>query len=226
MHTLKLASALAAGLLSMASASAATVNLDFSGTGQLAPIGNYYIGGTDGAGNVGVDHNTVFTQSVLALTNGDGLGSGTGGTYFTGAPTTNVAFVNASDLELVANGGTGSFMNVSNGFDTSLTLTYSSISAPTVLNIFSGLNGTGTLLATLNLANNSDGCGTGSPFCVWTTATQSFSGIAESVQLDSNAGNFAFTNVQFNAVPLPASGLLMAFAVAGLSLVGVRRRAA
>lgn len=216
MHTLKVASALAAGLLSVATASAATVNLDFNGATSFGSVADFYNGGTDSAGASGANYGASFTGSVIALTN-DGTGTGSSGQFFTGAPTNTVIYVNPNDV--------GGVMNVASGFNTALGLTYSSVLAPTTVTIFDGLNATGNVLATFTLAANSDSCGAGSPACVWSTVSQSFNGTAESVDFSSNAGNALFTNINY-AVPLPASGLLMSFGLAGLALVGARRRAA
>ena len=216
MHKLQLAAVLAAGILSAAAASADTVNLDFTGATSYSSVADFYNGGTDGAGASGTNYGASFTGSVIALSN-DGLGGGSAGQYFTGAPTSTVIFANQGDVP--------AFLNVANGFNTSFGLTYSSVTAPTTVNIWSGLNGTGTLLDSFTLASNSDACGTASPSCVWTSVTQTFAGTAESVDFSSNAGNALFTNINY-AVPLPASGLLMAFGLGGLALFGARRRAA
>jgi hypothetical protein len=212
MHKLKLASVLAAGLLTAAAASASSVTLDFNGVTNYGSVADFYNGGTDYAGASGTNYGVSFTGSVLSLAN-DSLG-----TYFTGAPTTTVVYANPNDVPAV--------MNVAGGFSGALGLTYSSISAPTTVNIYSGLNDTGSLLSSFTLASNSDGCAAGSPACTWTVASQSFAGVAESVDFTSNAGNTLLTNFSITPVPLPASGLMMLVGAAGLGLFGVRRRAA
>ena len=80
MHKLTLASALAAGLLSATGASAATINLDFSGATSNASVNNFYNGGTDQAGASGTNYGVSFAPSVLDLTNDANF------TYFTGGP--------------------------------------------------------------------------------------------------------------------------------------------
>jgi hypothetical protein len=225
MHTIKLASALAAGLLSAATASADIVTLDFSGTGgNGASVNNFYNGGTDSTGTVGYSNYGIsFASSVLVVPNSDG-----DGTYFSGSvpgsatPVANAVFVLPASLP-----GTPAFMNVATGFD-SFSVAYSGITGATdtVLNFYSGVNGAGTFLGSKSLTSNSDGCATGQA-CIWTVATMDLGGaIAQSVDFSSNASNILFTNVSVNVVPLPASGLLMSFGVAGLALFGVRRRAA
>lgn len=208
MYKLKVVSVIAAGLLWTAAASAATVTLDFNAASGAygASVNNLYNGGTDSAGASGPNYGISFTGSVLELNNNDGLGI----TYFTGSPTQTVFYVNPPpDVTGV--------MNVAGGFSGALGLTYSSNSAPTTVSIYAGLNDTGTLLSSFSLANNNNG---------WTAVSQSFTGVAESVAFGSNGGQTLYTDISVSPVPLPASGLLMSFGVAGLALVGARRRAA
>ena len=217
MHKFKLASVLAAGLLSAAGASAATVTLDFNAASgsYAASVSNLYNGGTDSANASGTNYGVSFTGSVLELNNNDGAGI----TYFTGAPTNTVVFSNTG------NGDVPAVMNVAGGFSGDLGLTYASISAPTTVNIYSGLNDTGSLLASFVLASNSDGCDASTPACIWSAVSQGFSGVAKSVDFGSNS--FAlFTDISITPVPLPPSVLLMSFGLAGLGLFGARRRAA
>ncbi len=214
MHKLQLASVLAAGILSAAAASADSVTLNFNGVTNYSSVADFYNGGTDTAGASGTNYNASFTGGVIALSN-DGLANTANGNYFNNAPTSTVIFANAADTAI---------LNVNSGFNSSFQVTYSSTTAPTTLNVWSGLNDTGTLLGTLTLAANSNACGT-TAACTWTTQTLNFNGEAQSVDFSSNAGNALFTNISY-AVPLPASGLLMAFGLGGLALFGTRRRAA
>jgi len=215
MHKLKLASVLAAGLLSAAAASAASVTLDFNGVTAYGSVADFYNGGTDYAGASGTNYGVSFTGSVLSLAN-DPIN----GQYFTGAPTSTVIYSNTG------NGDGSSVMNVAGGFSGALGLTYASTSAPTIVNIYAGLNATGSLLASFSLDPNSDGCAVDSPACVWTAVSQGFSGVAESVDFSGNSPFTLFTNISINTVPLPSSVLLMSFGLAGFALFSVRRRAA
>ena len=229
MHTLKLASALAAGLLSAAAASATTVTLDFSGTsGYGAQVTDFYNGGFDIPSSSatpaasGTNYGISFAGSVLVLPQTDALGPYYSGNDGNGNAVNNAVFVNPGDLPT-----TPGFMNVTAGFD-AFTVTYGAITGttPTVLNFYSGLNGTGSLIGTLSLDSNSDACANGQ-VCLWSVSSATLGGaIAQSVDFSSNAGTVLFTNVSVNEVPLPASGLLMSFGVAGLALFGARRRAA
>lgn len=208
MHKLTLASALVAGLLSATGATAATINLDFSGATSNASVNNFYNGGTDSQGASGTNYGVSFAPSVLDLTNDANF------TYFTNGPSNSAIYVNPGDVAGV--------MNIASGFTGSLGLSYSSLGATTV-SIFSELNGAGTK-QTFTLNSNDDGCADGA--CAWTSTLLDFAGIAKSVEFDSNGGQALYTNIGVSAVPLPASGLLLLFGSAGLGLFGKRRRAA
>jgi len=96
---------------------------------------------------------------------------------------------------------------------------YSSADATSV-GIYSGINGTGTLLGTIFLAANAQNGCSDSAFCHWDLVSLSFSGIAQSIQFGSAAGA-GFDNVSVNAVPLPAAVWLV---LSGLGGLGFMRR--
>ncbi len=209
MHKLTLASALVAGLLSATGATAATINLDFSGATSNASVNDFYNGGTDSQGASGTNYGVSFAPSVLDLTNSADF------TQFTNGPSNSAIYVNPGDVPGV--------MNLSSGFSGSLGLSYSSLGDTTV-SIFSGLNGTGSS-KTFTLTSNDDAC-TDVAACSWTSLLLDFTGVAQSVEFGSNGGHALYTNINVAPVPLPAAGLLLLCGSAGLGLFGARRRAA
>jgi len=129
-------------------------------------------------------------------------------TYYSNAPTPGAV--------MAAVDGDGA-MNVASGFLGQLSFYYSA-TQDTSVNVYSGLNGTGDLLGTINLAANAtpaNGCTADIAFCFWSTATFDFAGLAKSVQFGSTAGVAGFDNVTINAVPLPAAGWLLLSALGG-----------
>jgi hypothetical protein len=138
------------------------------------------------------------------------------GYYFNNAPSSQgVAMV---QLDGITN--TAAFMNVSAGvFSNGASFFFSTPSnVAGAVKAYSGLNGTGDLLGTLDLAANDDGS-----YSTWTQATVNFTGIAKSFDLSATAGLAGFDNVAINAVPEPES---YALGLVGLGLVGAiaRRR--
>lgn len=101
--------------------------------------------------------------------------------------------------------------------------------------MYDGLDGTGTLLASLNLPvtrteSGFDTCGVF--YCEMLTAGISFSGTAQSVVFSGVANRIAFDNVTFGnaipgtSVPEPSTWLLMASGLAAIGLKTRRRGAA
>ena len=185
-----------------------TVTLDFEGAvGYVNSIAEYYNGGSDAAGHAGPNYGVSFTDAAVALSN-DALGP-----YYSNAP---------SPATVMFGFDSSAIMNVAKGFVSRLTFFYSS-SASTLdaVNIYSGLNGTGTLLASASIFGNAGlGC-SDTAFCRFDLTSVKFAGIAKSVSFGGNAPFVVYDNVTITTVPEPGTYLLLA---AGLLAVVLAKR--
>jgi len=182
----------------------------FAGTGFVVDFENnwsydeavsgYYSGGMSAGGASGANLGVEFVNVA-------GLSNDAGFTYYSGAP---------SPLGTAYAQGDGAYMNISAGVDNLLSFFYSSPSAVTgAIKAYSGLNGTGTLLGSFDLAANS-----GASYDSWTKVVFSFAGTAHSFDLSASTGAVGFDNIA--AVPEPSSVLLML--AGGAALLGLQRR--
>ena len=207
MKYLAVMSALAAPLFAALPAAAQSVLVTFETPSSFQSILTHYAGGTDQAGVAGANLGVSFGGDMLAVRNDD-LGP-----YFSNAP---------SAIGVMAPVGPDAFMNVAVGF-TSLNFFYSSSAAVVGgVKVWSGLDGTGTLLTSLSLLNNAQtGCNS-APYCRFDSLSATFSGVGRSVGFDGAAGVAGFDNVNITVVPEPTTLVLMAL---GLAVVaGVARR--
>ena len=192
-----------------APAQAATTVLTFEGLGDLSPIGAYY----------GPEY--VFTNTALALVDSDAGGSG------------NTANEPSGDTTMVFLDANSALLNVTSGFDTGFSFFYSSNSAAASVNVYSGFDGTGSLLGTINLVQQANSGCAGDPngyYCNWTNAGVAFAGVAHSIDFGGTANFIVYDNITFGsdvagggAVPEPSAWALM---ILGFGAVGGAMRAA
>lgn len=187
--------ALSTCVLAVDRANAQPILLDFEGLQNLEDVLNFYNGGTGSFGSSGTNYGVSFSANTIAndetspLSNVAGLPTPVISTTFLGATTT------------------GSIMNVAGGFDTGFSFFYSAPFAPGSVKIYDGLNGTGTLLATINLPQTPDGnskapdgtplfpaCN-GNSLCPFVPVGLQFSGIAKSVDFSGTANQVVFDNI-------------------------------
>jgi hypothetical protein len=169
-----------AGLANIEQAEA--VVLDFEGIGNLNPVGSFY----DTAPN---DYDITFSPNALALIDQDAGGSG------------NIGGEPSPDTALFFLNGPAATLNAINGFTTGFSFFYSAINNPGFIRVFDDLNGTGNLLATLNLPTtpfngSPDPTGQFSPFV---PVGISFSGTAKSVDFGGTVNQIVFDNITLGA---------------------------
>ena len=204
-------------------ATASTVVLDFEGLQNLEAVNGFYNGGTGGNGSSGTNYGIGFSTDSLAIIDSDAGGSGN----FANEPS-------PSTVLFFLSGG-AAVMNVAAGFDTGFSFFYSAINNPGVVNVYDGLNGTGNILASLNLALTGTSC-SGDPsgqFCSWAPVGVTFSGTAFSVGFGGTQNQIAYDNITLgsstpggggNVVPEPGTWAMMLIGFGAIGFTMRRRK--
>jgi hypothetical protein len=218
--TMRKIGALFVFLLLAVPALADVITLTFEGLKDGEPIDDFYNGGFGGFGSgPGPDDGIIFDSDSDANISQAAGGLGT----FSGAPT--MPTVMTYFL------GSGDMMNVPAGFTTGISFFYSA-GTPGVVNVYSGLNDTGILLASIDLpvtpsTPGQNGCLPVLPFCPWVAAGVNFSGTAMSVVFSGIATNsIGFDNVTLgSSTPtpgIPEPSMMVVLSVGIAALVGFR----
>jgi len=220
-NLLKYAVVGAALVLCSAAQSRASITLTFEGLKDSEPIDNFYNGGYGGGVNggpgsgPGPNYGVSFTSDSLAIISQ--LTSNGSGNFANNPSGVTVAFF------LI---GAGDMMNIAGGFNTGFSFYYSAAEAGSVT-VWSGLNGTGNLLATVSLTaqyNNPSAPypegPNGPTFNNWTPIGVSFSGTAESAIFSGAANYIAFDNITLGSSTPYATPEPSTFVIAGLGCLG------
>jgi hypothetical protein len=220
--------------LAAAQAPAATLTLPLGGLKSGASIGNYFDGFGDNVptDGIGPDLGILFSSNATAQKAGT---TSTSDGRFENEPST--------QGEVLFFSSAGGTMNVPNGFfglsfDYSVSGNNSNLGSTSAyqsatVDLWSGLNGTGTMLDALTLTpvTNPVACANhGDVYCNWSLATTGATNIGKVESVTFGATSAAalteFDDVQLNTVPLPAAAWLMVSGLAGLGGFMRRRRAA
>jgi len=217
-------------LSSSIKAQATEITLDFQGLQNEEAVETFYDGGSGSEGSVfsGPNYGITFGDDALALISaqvGGGGGFDTAGVP--GGDSTILFFLN----------GSGDVLNDPAGFTTGFSFDYSSPFYTGAVTVYSGLNSTGTVLATITLPETPNGETYGSPcsgdysFCPFESAGVSFSGTAESVNFSGTANEIGFDNITLgsstpgipgSSVPEPSSILGSALLLISLPLLKIK----
>lgn len=204
-------------------AHAAVVILDFTGvatTSNSTTVGGFYNGGTSGNGNSGINYGVEFSNNALAINNYNGCCEPD-------------AALGREGILFFQSGGAVT-VNYAAGFDTGFSFFYSSNSDATI-NVYDGLGGTGSVLASLALAKQANqNCAPGSTgfYCNWTPIGVNFAGVARSIDFGGGANFVAYDNITFGsalvggAVPEPRTWamMLLGFGFVGGAMRSAKRR--
>lgn len=195
-------------------ANADVIVLDFEGLDDQEAINEFYNGGTSQNGNSGPNLGVSFSGNTLSIKDQDVGGTGN----FGGEP--------SPDTILFFLTGDAAIMNVAAGFEIGFSFFYSAINNAGSVQVFDGLEGTGALLASLDIpitpSDGGDPTGQFSPFFDIGVA---FDGIAKSVSFAGVQNQIGFDNITFGSDVAVINPTMVSapvtFALFGLALTGL-----
>jgi hypothetical protein len=207
----KLLSVAAVAILATAmSAQAGVIALTFAGvSSQPYPFSdnpevlNFYDGGTSSDGTTGTNYGISFPSSAQVIclnTLADATCSNTskGGLGPAGSMQTAMFFLNASTT----------FLDDPAGFTTGFAFDYVAVNDGGSIEVWSGLDGGGTLLASLTLPTTPIGpcAGYGGTFCPFVDEGLTFAGTAMSIEFDGVANQIVYDDITFGSAIVGGGG--------------------
>jgi hypothetical protein len=186
------------GLITLPSQAATTV-LDFEGVNSTYPSGfafvnDFYNGGTSSDGTTGTNYGVSFSSNAQAIC------LNTPGVFCSNTSRGGLGNPNSQLGGLFFLSGAETFMNLDSGFDTGFSFFYTAINQTGSVSVYDGLNGTGNLLATLNLGLTTSNCSGLGGFCPFEAAGIGFNGTARSVSFAGVANQIVFDDITFGSV--------------------------
>lgn len=225
LNRILLAAIVAFSAVGVGVANASVIVMNFAGlngdSGEAAL--DYYNGGTGSLGSgPGTNYGVSFGSDAIVC-------SGKPGGVCNTAQIPGGA--GANSLSFLS--GTGDMMDVASGFDTGFSFYYSAAYYPGTVTVWSGLDGTGTQLASIELPVTGDGASNpdcySTDFCPYSPIGVTFSGIAKSANFSGTADQIGFADITLGSetagngsanVPEPAPIFLFGL---GLLVIQIKR---